>query len=938
VHCCAIILFSCSEEATRQLVSEAALESLVALTSRTDSSDVVSAASILLLSVASNAPSLRPYLGRSGAVEYFIRCLKELATSERTLPHKFSTVDALCHCCRDANNRIKIREEGGLSVLTDLLSNSQLASIHQRIISALVCFIYDDASITILLQNRLIPTLISHLYRLAGIDYESGFLGLDSSFDVCESLKMDLIETADNSLERFDNASVCCNDLKSADEELTGFSAETEFNQSDLLNSSLGFSIETDNPDAAAAEEPLSAADTTLLESDKSDVVNNKGTQEFDLLSTFDEPTVSEANAGEICVKTSRYSINSPTYKAVSAWRMEMTADEDEDDAHDRHSPRNIWEGARHYAENLPAHLPSRSGSVSPARSPSSRSEGLRNVQSWSSSLCDVTPRTSPSVSPAWSLDSSGSGIYSPFSNSSYIYPDGACSPSSHCGSDDCQPVSLSRCDSANNQLQSVPEIGVRDNQHVVCSLLSQTHSLSERESAVEESQSESTANVRIHQNTVDIGSTGSPALAAVMLDNGQQKDTVGGSSSEFSARVDEADGKQPVTLFVAERDLEEHYSDEEFDIESFRRKRHDERKFSRLLDIAKSMYASIETEQSIVHPQQTKKRRRNSSGNTSPSASAREKIQCSVTSSKTENVLYVTDTTCSNNSETALQSENSSSKSDSDSRADAAQCPDVADDSKSGSANSDTESKASSHGIIACQSKVSQVTERNIMTLLARVSHFPETVAHVMNAGTICGLLNYVLLTGNPLPAAGRTLLRLSRSHHGFQRAVLCLFPVQAAWRLEPDWSACRVISAPPSDSGCTHQGIDSDCCIDTESVASSKDVQLCQQEGNCSSENAENVSSDKKSSHCSFALNAEVERCIVRSSKAVRVQKCATSKLCDEILANLSTVAVSGYGQGVVSHLLLRGTQHHRERCIISLFFLCRFVFRVVCNSLSF
>jgi len=85
------------------------------------------------------------------------------------------------------------------------------------------------------------------------------------------------------------------------------------------------------------------------------------------------------------------------------------------------------------------------------------------------------------------------------------------------------------------------------------------------------------------------------------------------------------------------------------------------------------------------------------------------------------------------------------------------------------GAIHSDTESVASDD-ISACsihRQNVSRVTERNILTLLTRISHSPETVAHVMNAGTICGLLDYAVLASDLLPAAGRTLLRLSHSCH---------------------------------------------------------------------------------------------------------------------------------------------------------------------------
>ena len=116
---------------------------------------------------------------------------------------------------------------------------------------------------------------------------------------------------------------------------------------------------------------------------------------------------------------------------------------------------------------------------------------------------------------------------------------------------------------------------------------------------------------------------------------------------------------------------------------------------------------------------------------------------------------------------------------------------------------------------------------------------------------------------------------------------------------------------------------------------MVSGEDAQSCKHERSDSSESKEVIFKNKMSS--GTALNAKDKSCIVESPEAERMQECATSKLCDEILANLSTIAVSGYGQGVLYHLLLQGSQRQRDRCIISLFFLCRFVFCGICISVS-
>ena len=913
------------------MVSEAALESVVALTSHADSTDVANAAASLLSSIASSAPDLRQYLGRAGAVEYFARRSEELVSSDATvsLSHRYHVIDALCQCCRDANNRIKIRQQGGLSVLTDFLSNSKFTNIHDRIISAFVCFIYDDASIAVLLQNSLVPTLVSHLYRVAGITKKSDFMGLDS-FDVCELLRTDLAETTDADPECLDNAYLCCDDLKSADDQPTCFSLDTGVKRSNELlscDSSVDLGIEKHSPDNTAVLEALSTVGTSVLKADKLRADNNQTTVEFELLSTFDEPIVTEPNNVDACERTSRYSINSPTYKAVSAWRMELAADENDDSAHDRHSPRNIWEGARLYADDFSAPSPPpRPGSVSPTRSLGSYSDGLSSVRSWSSSLCDSSPQKTSGVSPARSLDSSGGGMYSPFSNSSYVSPDGACSPASFSDANAVPPAQWYYSD---DQLEAVADV-ISHNQSF--------HIHSGKESLVGE------ARACLDESVIGNSVTDLPTLATTTSDIRQQNDDVG-VLREFSLKVVEKN--EPITEIRSEggneEELEEQCSDDEFDVESFQRKRQDERKFSRLLDIAKNMYASIETEP-LLQTQQTKKRRRSSSGSASPAVSTREKFQCHDISLKTGNISCITGTLGAA-AVPAKDLQNLRATNDVDSCAYVPEYVRTADDTDSGEIDSDTQSKVSdSDDVSECsvhRRHIGRVTARNILTLLSRISHSPETIAHVLNAGTICGLLDYALLASSPLPAAGRTLLRMSRSHHGFQRAVLCLFPVQAAWRMD-----CSKVSSVHSENHsndfeyfckCTSCARRTNLCVNVDSVdhdVSSDDAQSCKQQIKSSSKLTEIISESKNGNYCSCSLSCHVGSgsSSVESSGAERSQEGVTSKLCDEILANMSTIAVSGYGQGVVSHLLLRGSHSQRERCVMSLCFLCRFVFYVI------
>jgi len=909
-------LCSCSEEAVRQLVSEAAVDSLVAVTSHTDTIDVANSAVSLLLSVASHAPNLRPYLGRAGAVEYFVHRLEEEeVSSDGTLPYKYlNTVDALCQCCRDANNQIKIREQGGLPLLINLLSNSGLENIHDRIISALVCFIYDDASIAVLLHNRLVPTLVSHLYHAAGIAKRPDFIGLDS-FDIYASFRADLSETAYSVSEYLDDDLV----ITTADQS-TSFPLHTEVKQnSDLLSRDyfVDFSIGNDSTDTAVLD-TSSAVGTLVVEADQ---LNDDDPSEDKLVFVGDEPVVSEPV--ETVSKPSCYSINSPTYKAVSAWRMELAADKAEDKSTGGgHSPRNIWEGALLYAEHFSsaAVCP---GSVSPA---SSCSDGLHSVRSWSSSLCGTSsPQKSPGVSPAWSLDSAGSGMYSPFSNSSYVYADGACSPLSFSDVDEVQLVSVSGCQCSDDELKAAAASHISG---------SQAHCYS-----VIDAHSETSVNEHLAENAV---SAELPAYVIDACSTGQQRDNIG-TSDKLLSRVNgiSEGGKIDGDVSTAQSKLEDsneegdskdERSDDEFDVESFQRRRQDERKFSRLFDIAQTMYASIETDPPRLASCRTKKRRRSSGDNAR--LSVRRKLQCTDVAAEVNNKSCTTDASDLE----ALPSEDvQNSGIACDNNCDAQSVPQsvqgLADDASSSEVGLDTET-ATSDTSSACSARcrnIGRVTERNILTLLSRISHSTETVAHMLNAGTVCGLLDYTMLVDNPLPAAGKTLLRLSRCLVGFQRAVLCLFPLHAAWRMEPDW-----LSDNSRKSTCFCQGHQNDICVNSDLVnhtVSGEGSQSFMQERS-SKLKMTGIFSKRKGNHSTCSISSQVSNSGTKSDETERSQKCVVAELCGEIIANLSVIAISGYGQGEISHMLLRGSRRQREICVISLCILCRFVFFSECN----
>ncbi len=91
---------------------------------------------------------------------------------KNSMKDKLNLVNALGLCCNESVNRLKIREKGGLELILELLNDVKFEVIHNRLLSALVCFLYDDPSLHILLKNDMIVTLLRQLRRVAKLGQE----------------------------------------------------------------------------------------------------------------------------------------------------------------------------------------------------------------------------------------------------------------------------------------------------------------------------------------------------------------------------------------------------------------------------------------------------------------------------------------------------------------------------------------------------------------------------------------------------------------------------------------------------------------------------------------------------------------------------------------------------------------------------------------------
>lgn len=152
---------SCSPRFAKQIVSSGVVPVLLSLLSHHD--DVVIHQSITLLHRLSHQPSFRPGLGSAGGIVIIL----DLFQNEENLIDKSILLNILCDCCTESVNRIKIRDNEILQVFLSCIVNDRYSGLHDKLISTLHCFVYDDASFSVLLENGLVGILIKHLQRVA---------------------------------------------------------------------------------------------------------------------------------------------------------------------------------------------------------------------------------------------------------------------------------------------------------------------------------------------------------------------------------------------------------------------------------------------------------------------------------------------------------------------------------------------------------------------------------------------------------------------------------------------------------------------------------------------------------------------------------------------------------------------------------------------------
>lgn len=104
---------------------------------------------------------LRPLVGSLGVIQKFVEEVKKDPLRSGIF------FKALCLCCKEAVNRAKVKESGGLEVLISFLAAHQNHPLTRLAILACVDFVYDEAALEQLQELGLVQLLVARLVELA---------------------------------------------------------------------------------------------------------------------------------------------------------------------------------------------------------------------------------------------------------------------------------------------------------------------------------------------------------------------------------------------------------------------------------------------------------------------------------------------------------------------------------------------------------------------------------------------------------------------------------------------------------------------------------------------------------------------------------------------------------------------------------------------------
>ncbi|XP_072550353.1 armadillo repeat-containing protein 5 [Salminus brasiliensis] len=175
----------CGAECAREMSVSGAMAQLGLLASGDGGTPLEELALKTLANLCSQG-CLRPLVGSLGVIPKFAEEVKKDPLRSGVF------FKALCLCCKEAVNRVKVKESGGLEVLIGFLAAHQNHPFTRLAILACVDFVYDEAALEQLQELGLVPLLVQRLVDLAKGEELSagkmdGSLSLGSSSDLMTS-------------------------------------------------------------------------------------------------------------------------------------------------------------------------------------------------------------------------------------------------------------------------------------------------------------------------------------------------------------------------------------------------------------------------------------------------------------------------------------------------------------------------------------------------------------------------------------------------------------------------------------------------------------------------------------------------------------------------------------------------------------------------------
>ena len=162
LHTVVSLLVDRDPDVIQALAASAGLPHVVRLCSHSDSA--VAGRAVEILVCCARASEGRVGFSSAGGVECL---LQKLETQEHSSPPFPAIVTALCASCRDVLGRQHMRDSGGLERLIQMLSSSELAALHGEILSALVCYYFDEMSLKLMVKKLgLLRALTWHLQQM----------------------------------------------------------------------------------------------------------------------------------------------------------------------------------------------------------------------------------------------------------------------------------------------------------------------------------------------------------------------------------------------------------------------------------------------------------------------------------------------------------------------------------------------------------------------------------------------------------------------------------------------------------------------------------------------------------------------------------------------------------------------------------------------------